>query len=143
MPQLNGKPSLANEPRYQPAPLPQSVPRPVARPASIENSPSLSTEATHIDAQDSSLFNTKSTQANVSFSFIDIPSPATAPPPSPKGTLILMSLRDELSRRQLELLTPAQQTPHAPEIESDLGLIADATGMINEALQSTQNLPPK
>lgn len=143
MPQLNGKPSLANEPRYQPAPLPQSVPRPVARPASIEQQPPSPLAIAHLDAEDTSLLDSKSTQANVSFSFIDTPSPAAAAAPSPKATLILMSLRDELSRRHLELLTPAQNAAPAPEIESDLGLIADATGMIDEALQSTHNLPPQ
>lgn len=66
-----------------------------------------------------------------------------------KETLLLMSLRDELLRRQLEMarglqsVHPQHQNPNAGYIETELPLIGNALKMVDAALGSTRDLPPQ
>jgi hypothetical protein len=59
-------------------------------------------------------------------------------------TLLLMSLRDELLRRNLELITPKQaETPlFVNHPEEDLGIIKGAVEMVDGMLASSRDLPP-
>jgi hypothetical protein len=59
-------------------------------------------------------------------------------------TVFLMSVRDELLRRQLEMITPPT-APHQPQgttVEQDLGIISNAVSMVDNMLASTRELPP-
>ncbi len=143
MPQINGQPALPQSPlRPQARPTQPNaaanptaapgIPRPQARPEL------LFADQTQLESQ-----TPRATQATPSFSFIDDTSQPQRTPPNPKATLLLMNLQDALSRYRLDILAlPAPATP-TPEIENDLGIIANATAMIDEALSSTQNLPPE
>lgn len=143
MPQINGQPAL-----------PQSPLRPQARPArsttdGVSTAPQASlrpearSELLSFDQAQLKTPSLKNTQATPSFSFIDETKTSPQTHPNPKVTLLLMNLQDALSRHRLDMLAlPTPATP-APEIESDLGIISHATAMINEALASTQNLPPE
>jgi len=66
-----------------------------------------------------------------------------------RDTLLLMSLRDELLRRQLELArgmvsrAPEHQNPSAGYIEQELPLVAQTLQMVDMALADTRQLPPQ
>lgn len=60
-----------------------------------------------------------------------------------RQTLLLMSLRDEMLRRQFELAQGNPKGPMvAPDIEEELPLIENTVHMLDQALASTRDLPP-
>ncbi len=131
MPKLNGQ-----------RPLPASVPVPRPRPASATSetpsappTPAVTSES---EPEETTLWQSKSTKATPRLSFLDTPPPAA---PSPRATLLLMSLRDELSRRRTELLNTPKTPENQPLIETDLGLISQAADMVHESLSGTRDLP--
>ncbi len=69
----------------------------------------------------------------------------SAPKALTAENLIVMSLRDELLRRQYELIAPkAQETPlFVQHYEEDLGVIRNAVAMADAALSSSRNLSPE
>lgn len=145
MPQINGQPALPFAPSPASPQAPTQSPRPVARPdsaAPISSVRPVPRPEQTLVADDQTYLNHQhqaETQATSSFSFIDAPRTG----PNPKATLLLMNLQDALSRHRMDLMQFPESTQPAPEIESDLGVIAHATAMIDEALSATQELPPE
>lgn len=75
----------------------------------------------------------------------DVSRTQSAPKALTPENLLVMSLRDELLRRQYELLLPkAAETPlFVQHREEDLGVIRNAIAMADTALASSRNLSPE